>query len=482
MKKNNRIKAMMACAAVMCAVAVSAGCSDKEVNYDASVIEGDTVQEYKDGVLTTEGASDDVNSANDTVGGIGGTLGVPVSVSKELSTDGTNLKTIKIEDDSIQTPSSDKMYTKKFTMGEFSLGQREKIVKTIFDEESGIYNYPYDLKNEVTQEMRDEIFASGTGADYSQDCFIGKIGDVEYILQFTNPDWISDVGYYVTLAGSADIPDEMRDKGAVDAYYVDYVTDAEGNEAEAYSVTSVDDIDLLNDPEEPNASSMSPDEALNKILTYLADWGYGEMALSSMSSQYKNYRNSEYSVIGTEKYGYSASFVPSISGDALYQPEAFGIDTLTHNSTRDEDDFSVEGYYYAEETMYSLSINDDGVSGFSCMWPMESVGDIQDAGELITWDEAVESLQSIIPQHFKDYEGYSDVTFNDVRLTYFRTKTGEGEYEVIPVYVFAECEDLAKYGGESLVYDGPIQLIMIDARSGKKVTVVQDTGRFNLKG
>lgn len=470
-----------ACVSALCVAMLMAGCDDdKAVIYDVSLIEGDTVQEYEDGVLMTEGASDDVSSANDTVGGIGGTLGIPTSVSAELSADGTGLDSIRIKAESVRCPSSDRMYTKKFTMGTFSLEERERIVRAIFDEESGVYNYPYDLKDDVTREMKDALFDGSDGADFSQDYFIGKINDRPLILYFTDPSWVSDVGYYVEMDSSYEIPEDMYEKGARSVRYDSYGY-VDGDEVDYTIVTSVDDIARLDDPDEPNMAELSPDQALNEALVCLADWGYGEVCMSSMCSMYKSYRTGDYKLVEADKDGYSITLAPSIAGDELYQPMAFGIDTISHESMWEENTYVADNYYYAEVSTYTIGINDDGVCAFTCMWPMADAGDIQDAGELITWDEALAALQEAVAAHFKDYEGYSEVTFNDVRLTYFRTKTGEGTYEVIPVYVFAECEDMAQYGGEGLQYDRPIQLIMLDARDGSEVSIVQDESRFNAK-
>ena len=121
-----------------------------------------------------------------------------------------------------------------------------------------------------------------------------------------------------------------------------------------------------------------------------------------------------------------------------------------------------------------MSFNEDGIVTFYGYWPMRSEDELHQVDKLITWDEAVESLKKAVPQHFAGYTGYSEVTFNDVRLTYFRTKTGDKQYEVIPVYVFAQLESWAE---ES---NAPTQLIMIDARDGSEVDVMQDPGRQGL--
>lgn len=104
---------------------------------------------------------------------------------------------------------------------------------------------------------------------------------------------------------------------------------------------------------------------------------------------------------------------------------------------------------------------------------MYSDEDAVEAGSLISWDEAVESLKKCMTEHFADYTGYNKVEFNDVRLTYFRIKTGDGEYEAIPVYVFAQLD---RERGNDDSY--PIQLVMIDARDGSEVGIAQDKSRF----
>ena len=188
---------------------------------------------------------------------------------------------------------------------------------------------------------------------------------------------------------------------------------------------------------------------------------------------YKGYDGADYNVIEYDKDGYIVRFDASINDTAIYQPVATGIDTITSSSG--EDGYVDTGsYYYSERSYYQMSFNEDGIVTFYGYWPMRSEDELHQVDKLITWDEAVESLKKAVPQHFAGYTGYSEVTFNDVRLTYFRTKTGDKQYEVIPVYVFAQLESWAE---ES---NAPTQLIMIDARDGSEVDVMQDPGRQGL--
>ena len=176
-------------------------------------------------------------------------------------------------------------------------------------------------------------------------------------------------------------------------------------------------------------------------------------------------------ICGYEKNGYSVELGAAVTGQPLYQPEAFGVDTISHQSN--EDNFNPDNYYYMEKSEYTITFDSDGLVSFICTWPMRSDEDAVQAVTLINWEDAVDSLQKCMPEHFADYRGYNKVEFNDVRLTYFRTKIGDGEYEAIPVYAFAQL-DTDRGSDESY----PIQLIMIDARDGSEVSVVQDEARF----
>ena len=70
-------------------------------------------------------------------------------------------------------------------MGKIGVADRETILKNIFDEEDGVFEYPYDLKDEVSQAQKDAIFENkGAAVDYGSDYFIGKIDGTEYILYF----------------------------------------------------------------------------------------------------------------------------------------------------------------------------------------------------------------------------------------------------------------------------------------------------------
>ena len=219
---------------------------------------------------------------------------------------------------------------------------------------------------------------------------------------------------------------------------------------------------------------MDPEQAGRRAQEYMDSWGFKDVTQTAVSDMFRSYEDDNFRVIQYEKDGYMVRFDASVNGTALYQPVSTGIDTITGQSQNPEADIDRENYYSSEVSHYQLSFNEDGLMDLYGYWPMRSDDELHPVDHLITWDEAVESLKKAVPQHFAGYTGYSEVKFNDVRLTYFRTKTGDKQYEVIPVYVFAQLESWAE---ES---NAPTQLIIIDARDGSEVDIMQDPARKGL--
>lgn len=482
--KNMRRRRILVCAAAMCMALACSGCGDKNdgaSGANVSVIEGDDVQEYSSGsdAPVTEDSGRDSDKLDDTqntvkgddsVGGLARTLSVPESADIDIPVE--NCGTIEsacIKADKIKIPDTDKMYTKKFTMGKIGAEDREKILKNIFDENEGVYEYPYDLKDNVTQEQRETIFADkGAAVDYSKDYFIGKINEVEYILYFYDQSWSTDEGFNLQLASDKSIPEDMQKLGANRVDYTTY------NSEELENTNRTSPLWLAS--EEENKCKLNRDQALAKAMDYMAGWGFEDVACTEVDDLYLQYGNYDdnggYEDCGYEKNGYLVQFSAAVTGQPLYQPEAFGIDTISHQSDEDAG-FDPNNYYYVERSQYSIEFDSDGLISFVCTWPMKSDGEAVDAGSLISWETAVDRLKKIMPEHFADYKGYNKVEFNDVKLTYFRTKTGKGEYETIPVYVFAQLD---AERGDNDSY--PIQQIMIDAKDGSEVSIVQDEARF----
>ena len=144
-------KRWMLCLALACLIVSCAGCGKDNAESASEFIEGDVIKEYSSDTESDMKADTSENIvADDSVGGLRRDLNIPENVDTDLPVDGTSLKDIKIKTSEISVPDKDKMYTKRFNMGGFDPEQRESLLKALFDEESGIHNYEYDLKENVT--------------------------------------------------------------------------------------------------------------------------------------------------------------------------------------------------------------------------------------------------------------------------------------------------------------------------------------------
>lgn len=155
MKRITNKRTLM-CAAIFISAFATWGCGQKKVDYGVDVINGDSVAEYSGSAVTTENSGDDTGDASqtaetDSIGGLVHDLSIPENAHMELPTDGTGLKKISIDADTIKVPEKDKMYTKEYYMGDIGADDRRQILEAVFDEDEGIFNYPYDDKDDVSE-------------------------------------------------------------------------------------------------------------------------------------------------------------------------------------------------------------------------------------------------------------------------------------------------------------------------------------------
>ena len=139
--KNMRRRRILVCAAAMCMALAFVGCTAKnDDGINVSVIEGDDVKELSSGsdapVTDDSGRGSDklddtrnTVKGDDSVGGLARTLNVPESADIDIPIE--NCGTVEsacIKTDKIKIPDTDKMYTKKFTMGKIDASDRERIL------------------------------------------------------------------------------------------------------------------------------------------------------------------------------------------------------------------------------------------------------------------------------------------------------------------------------------------------------------------
>ncbi|MBO5260875.1 MAG: hypothetical protein J6A82_01285 [Coprococcus sp.] len=453
------------------------GCEDKKVDYNINNFGGDVITEYgENGGEINESKATEIEATtekNFDQNVLVQKLGIPESVNVELSTEGTLLKKITVETEHVSVPDKDKMYTKEYTLMAFSDEDKENVLRAIFDEDTGVHNSPGE--SALTEQYVDIILKNKDDIlDMSADDFIGKIDGEIFLVHFISPEWSVNSGIQISRVFDEEIPEELQ---SLQAEHITYGVFGDGGEAlmseeEKKAMEGLDKVE--------NKCGMTVKDAELKSLEYFDRWNLWDVKEISARETYREYRDAGYNMIQTEMYGYRIDFVAAINGEAVYQPKANNIDTLR---AKKMDESSIDQYYNSELSTYGININDNGIVSFSCMWPMKTKDELHEVDNLISWDEAMENLKAIIPVHFEGYEGYSEVRFDDVRLTYFRTKTGDGTYEVIPVYVFAQSLDYVELDDAQSVtkQTEPVQLIMIDARTGEEVDIVQDESRIGLK-
>lgn len=458
-------KRLWVISAALCMALSMTGCGDKkDVNYDVGQ-DGETV-----GSETDADASDDVDR-----GLLARQLEIPQSANEELPVDDTSLTKIMINDSDIELPDKDKMYTKAYTMGTASENDKKELVEAILDEDAGIYNYPEeyfddkDLDRAVVDNMFDD---KDSEPDYSGDYFIGKIDGEPYVVRFMSGEGYINEGFAVSRAYKEKVPEELASRRVT---HVTYMEDDPADYPDEFELDNSDEEngkDSSVDKEEDNRCGLTMEQAEKKAADYMQSLGFLDITQTSITDMYRLYESDDYNIVQYDKDGYKIHFDASVNGAPLYQPVTTQIDTITHQSSNPDGEIPRSNYYCSEQSYYELEFNENGIIDFYGYSPMRSDDELHPVDKLITWDQAVEGLKNAIPDHFADYTGYTQVMFNDVRLTYFRTKTGDEKYEIIPVYVFSNSE--------SYDVNAPIQLIIIDARDGSEVNVMQDPGRMGL--
>lgn len=449
-----------------------AGCGKKDVDYKPeqtvnSAAEGQTGsadEAFKDGQPEKGESEDDTGaqiSKEDSIGGISRDLGVPVSVNQELDTAGTNLEKILLDDDSIRVPERDNMYTAVLRNQTIDAEFKKTISEALFDTESGIYVYPYSEHMRISDDgvsisEIEAIFGSGEAAgEYEADTYIGKINGKMYTIFFQPGDMEIAPSFYVDIVYDDTITEEMKEK---------FIASHNYERSELRDYYYLDDVSETGQVNE-NMSSMDLQQAMDKAREFLYNIGIEDVMVEQVNTLVWNASTDSGYSVSQEFNGWYVNLISAIDEQPVYQPTAFGIDTLLNERIA----------YYGQETKYTVSFNDEGLVSMSAENPMVRSGDSQKAEGLISWEQALTALQETIPEVYGDYNRYKEVEFNDIRLTYFPILDGE-ENKIIPVYSFAQLD---MQEGSA---DRPIQLVMISALDGSCVDIVQDESLINIKG
>jgi hypothetical protein len=452
MRKFNKKKtvAIMLVAALSVTTALS-GCGKKKVDYDV-----------EDGQETV----DDGDGA-----GLKSRLGIPDSYEGNLEVGSSGLDSIKIDDDDIITPSTDSMSVVSFKKNTIDSEYKQQVCEAVFDKSQGIYEYDWEhmtkddiqVQIDMYNQIIDEGQASGdeetveyaqeyidylneelanavderTGAgEYTATDYIGMIGTNQFMLSFSDSDDALGASFELSYYPYETMINYRPYEGAVYVYAYDSIYGDDGYD---------DSI--------PNSCTLSKEDAEEQAKQFLEACGIDDVVETGSSDLLWEYYDSTYEVVATEYDGYIVTFERSINGTAPYSADLSMVDTL-------ED----ENVWSNTET-FTIYIDDNGVISASCYPLLASTGEEQKNVDLLSWDEILESLNNNLSSYYTENKtSYSDITFNDVRLTYckLQDETDEELYKYIPVWVFAEAE---KYDGE-YDYDYPVQAVVVNAMTG----------------
>ena len=96
--------------------------------------------------------------------------------------------------------------------------------------------------------------------------------------------------------------------------------------------------------------------------------------------------------------------------------------------------------------------------------------------ELLSWDDILKALPEAVNSFYTENKTqYSEINFNDVRLTYFKMKDGDS-YKYAPVWVFSECS--TEEDGTISELIPPSQIIMLDAQNGQLIDMISSFYKF----
>ncbi len=474
-------------AAVLAGVMVISGCGKKSVEYTPDTEAGgqqegnaissddnDISTEDKDVTNSNDSNKEDNNNnapEEDTIGGIARELNIPSAIDMELDTSGTSLNKIRLSDDSIMRPETDFMYVTNFKNASINSEFKKMICEALFDKEFGVYVSTYDLKLKASEELplseiEENAKCGEPAGEYSADTYIGKVDGRLFMIYFTEGEGEIPPAFYGNVVVDDSLSEEEKDKKFITGHIY------ESSPLIDYNFYT-DDLDK--EPVVENISSMNIEQAAEKATEYLYNIGIKDSIVENLSAlMYCAYNQSGHNV-SQEASGYSAELIPAINKIPLYTHEAFGIDTLR----------SKDILYYMENTKYYVEFTDDGLVTIQGEMPLINDGEKIKAEKLISWDEALVSLQNTVSELYSDYEGFKEVNFNDIRLSYYLIKE-DNSYKVVPVYVFAELQKIEATeemdGVPEYRYDWPVQLILINAIDGISIDIIQDESLINIKG
>lgn len=427
---SNWIKVLTMCIIVML---LMTGCNQEKTNTENKDTRTENRNEENDSNMSD-------NYIEETEGGLAERLGIPESVTVDIPVGDSGLSAITIADDNIEVLAADRVYTVDYEMDNVLVPDRKREIITIFfgadadvrswDDKS---NNIYDVS---TSELQETFESSNKNVDYEADVYMVEYDGFIYIVDFCTTGI-----QYNELTGTEDLVSIANDESRYSIIRWFHI----GEDEEQTEDTFTEENDFQDNTTQENvteeyAENTEEKEWVDILQDYINKLGY-EMKCTRI---YKEY----------------FKFYPSVNEQLVYRFNPYNFSINSYKSYNDECSAWID-----------CEVDEKGLKSFYSIYSMKKKGDLQEINDLISWDEVVEIAKNEIPKQFMEYPSpYRTVTFNDIKLCYFRILTDDTgkHYRIIPVYIFSQMLN----SDSDADIDMPDYVIMIDATNGKMLNFV----------
>lgn len=436
LKKRGRGTAVfMAAAMAVCSLSGCGGSDEKTEsgNKQAEVADSTAVSQFQGGMW-----SDSWTVAADGAGEVEVNLNALIVLPeadnmsevkvKEVSNDEATKKLIAegIFGDKVYAYDTEKLprdVLKKYrSVSEQSLAYFENM-KSVQSKASGTQNMDEEeisqrieqLQNEIKQfdkqlKSAPEDYVVSSAGNFSKDNYWGKLGKLEYILDFYSQPATEDI------SKSSIISLSLRDEAKV------CPKELKNSESVTHSgVTLNENAD--------NACKLTQAEAQKKADEFMEKTGFSDMICSSVQAlEWSEEQTQDSQKKKSVLDGYFFAYEPGVGKLAF---SSFGTEYTDYaNITQQKPAFSLMPSVY-------LSVTDEGV--ISASWGnMVATTSVKEKVELLPFDKIKEVVKSKMTEYIKSNgkELGNSITMNRMELVYFRVKdeSGEGQYTYVPAW------------------------------------------------
>ena len=482
--------------------ALCTGCGKDKVDYNVENGTGSETATGSDSLVEK-----DTSSGSNTSGESGELrtkVNAPDSYEGEIPVGDSGLNSITIKADKIEVPDTSTMSVIYCDRADGGADFKKNIVENTFDMDKGLYvedhkhayKEDYDLQIESYQDEYDDAIAAGDD-DYAQrvsDALeeyrneaqkLGIVSDRTPLTDYESIDGRTDVlGYRGDDLYSLDFGEESSTFGIAVKMDV-YPWQSTYNLRPIETDTRVATTSFMEGGNEEtgveNKSEITAEEAQAIAEDFFSDIGYSDIKLFYSSDLYWSYYDYKSDLIAEEADGYSVNFVRTVNGIEVYNPYLWNIDYFASST----------GDYTALMTNegFRAYVYDGQVIGANMEIGMNKT-DEESNVSLLSWDEILEAAKTGIPEYYGSLDrktGYLDITFDEVKLTYYRVKVTEFDddgneilkgYKIIPAWAFV-CTEPGKNSDSSIVWLGdkdmyPFQLVVINAMDGSVVDLTHE--------